>query len=86
VEKNCNHLDVRATPFGRGPYYGSYVQQRCNRPDARATSFGRSLDMEMRKARYGKPIAQKTVQMLSASVRIPPREIRDRLYLGLLSL
>jgi hypothetical protein len=25
VEKNCNLPDVRATPSGRGPYYGIYM-------------------------------------------------------------
>jgi hypothetical protein len=40
VEKNCNRLDDRATPSGRGPYYGIYVQQKCNHLDARATASG----------------------------------------------
>jgi hypothetical protein len=86
VEKNCNRLDVMAIASGRGPYYGSYVQQRCNRPDAKATSSRRGLNMGMREAHYGKPVAQKTVQTLNASVRMPPREFRNRLDLGLLSL
>jgi hypothetical protein len=61
VEKNCNRLDVRATPSGHCPYYGSYMQQSCNRPDSRATPSGCGLNMEMHEARYGKPVAQKTV-------------------------
>jgi hypothetical protein len=62
------------------------VQQSSNYPDSRATPSGRGLNMEMRGARYGKPVAQKTVRTLNAFVRMPPREIRDRLNLGLLSL
>jgi hypothetical protein len=46
VEKNCNRLDVRATLSGRGPYYGSYMQQSCNRQDAKATPFRLGLYME----------------------------------------
>jgi hypothetical protein len=42
--------------------------------------------METREARYGKAVAQLTVRTLYASIRMPPREIRDRLILGLLSL
>jgi hypothetical protein len=42
--------------------------------------------MEMCEARYGKAIAQLVVWMLYASVRTLPREIKDRLVLGLLSL
>jgi hypothetical protein len=42
--------------------------------------------MEMHEARYGKVVAQLTVQTLYDSVWMPPREIRDRLVLGLLSL
>jgi len=42
--------------------------------------------MEKREARYVKPVAQKTVRTLNASVQIPPREITDILDLGLLSL
>jgi hypothetical protein len=44
------------------------------------------LNMEMRGVHYGKSVAQKTVRKLNASVRTLPREIRDRLDLGLLSL
>jgi phytoene/squalene synthetase len=59
---------------------------RGNRLDSRATLFGRSLNMKTREARYGKLVAQKTVRTLYASIRMPPREIRDRLDLGLLSI
>jgi hypothetical protein len=86
VEKNCNPLDIKETPFGHSPYYGSYVQQSCNRLESRATLFGRGLNTETHGVRYGKPVAQKTVQTLIASVRTPAREFRDRLILGLLSL
>jgi hypothetical protein len=41
-------------------------------------TFGCSLNLETRGAHYGKPVAQKTVRMLNASVRTPPREIRDK--------
>jgi hypothetical protein len=86
VEKNCNCPDIRETLSGRGPYYESYMHQSFNRPDARAIPFRRRLNMETRGGRYGKPIAQKTVRMLYASVRTPLREIRDIHVLGLLSL
>lgn len=46
MEKNCNRLDIRAIPSGRGPYYENCVQQSCNRPDARATLSGHDLNME----------------------------------------
>jgi len=42
--------------------------------------------METRGAHYGKPVAQKTVWMLSATVRTLSREICFKLVLGLLSL
>jgi len=80
MEKNYNRLDVRATPSGRGPFYGSYVQERCNRQ-----TLGQHRQ-ETCGARYGKLVAQKTVWKVNASVRMLPREIRDRLDLGLLSL
>jgi hypothetical protein len=60
-------------------YYENYVQTKCNRSESRATPSGRGLNMETHGASYGKPVAQKTVWT-------PPREIRDRLDLGLLSL
>jgi hypothetical protein len=66
--------------------YGNYMQTKCNRPNSRATPFGRGLNMETRGVRYGKLVAQKTVQTLNASVWMPIREIRDRLVLGFLSL
>jgi len=55
-------------------------------PDSRATPSVRNLDMVLREARYGKPVAQLSVRTLSATVLMPPREIRSRLDLGLLSL
>jgi hypothetical protein len=79
VHTFCIRPNNRATPFGRGPCYGNYVQTECNRPDSRATLFGRNLNMVTLEAHYGKPVGQKTVWTL-------PREIRDRLDLGLLSL
>jgi hypothetical protein len=51
----------------------------CIHPNDRVTLSGRGLNTKMREARYGKPVAQKTVRTL-------PREIRDRIDLGLLSL
>jgi hypothetical protein len=66
--------------------YGNYVQTKCNRPDSWATPSGSNLNMEMHGVRYGKPIAQKTIRMLNASIWSHPREIRDKLVLGLLSL
>jgi hypothetical protein len=68
------------------PYYGNYVRQKYNRPDATATLSGRVPDMVLCEAHYGKPVAQLSVWMVSACVRTPPREIKDRLILGLLSL
>jgi hypothetical protein len=62
------------------------MKKSCNHLDARATLSGRGLNMETRGARYGKPFVQKTVWMLNAFVRTSPREIRDRLDLGLFSL
>jgi hypothetical protein len=50
----------------------------------RATPFGHGLNIEMRGARYRKPVAQKTVRTLNTSVRMPTREFRDKLTLGLL--
>jgi hypothetical protein len=82
----CIHPNDRATPSGRGPCYGNCVYTVCNRPDSRATPSGRGLNMETCEARYGKPVAQKTVRTLNALVWTPPREIRDKLDLGLLSL
>jgi len=86
VEKNCNCSDVRATSSERNPYYGSYVQQRCNRLDTRATPSECNLDMEKPGTCYEKLVAQKTVRTLYDSVQMPPREYKDRLDLGLLSL
>jgi hypothetical protein len=79
VEKNCNRLDVRETPTARG----LIMEVTCSRV---ATQSGRGLNMKTRGACYGKPVAQKTVWMLNTFVRKSPREIRDMLYLGLLSL
>jgi hypothetical protein len=62
------------------------VHALCIRLDDRATPSGCALNMEMLEARYGKPVAQKTVWTLNASVRMPPREFKDRLDSGLLSL
>jgi hypothetical protein len=73
-------------PSGRSLYYGIYVQHKCNRPEARATLSGRSPDMVLCEAHYGKPVALLSVWKASACVRTPPREIRDILNLGLLSL
>jgi hypothetical protein len=42
--------------------------------------------METRGAHDGKPVARKTFWTLNASVLTQPREIRDRLVLGLLRL
>jgi hypothetical protein len=42
--------------------------------------------METQGARYGKPVAQNTIRTLNASILTPPREIKDKLDLGLLSL
>jgi hypothetical protein len=62
VEKNCNRPAVRATPSRCGPYYGNYVKQKCNCLDARATPSRRGPDMRSRGARYGKPVAQLSIQ------------------------
>jgi len=86
MEKNCNCLDVRATPSGHGPYYGIYVQQKCNRSDAKATPSERGPIMVLREACYGKPIQQLSFRTTSACIWTPPREIKDKLDLGLLSL
>jgi hypothetical protein len=51
-----------------------------------ATPSRCSFNMETREVRYGKVVAQLTVRTLYASVRTWPREIRDKLILGLLSL
>jgi hypothetical protein len=42
--------------------------------------------MVLREARYEKLVVQLSVLTASACVRTPPREIRDKLDLGLLSL
>jgi len=68
------------------PYYGNYVQQKCNHPDVRATPSERGPDMVLRKVRYGKQVAHLFVQKASACFWTPPREIKDRLDLDLLSL
>jgi len=60
------------------------MQQRCNRPDARATPSGLNLIQERFSTLYGKSVAQFTIRTTSAYVQTPPREIRDRLDLGLL--
>jgi hypothetical protein len=70
----CICPDDRAASSGRNPCYGNYMQTECNRSDSRATPSECGLNMETREARYGKPIAQKTVWMLYASVQTPPRE------------
>jgi hypothetical protein len=57
-----------------------------NCSNSRATPSGRGLNMETRETCYGKAVAQFTVWILYASVRTRPREIRDKLILGLLSL
>jgi hypothetical protein len=62
------------------------VQTICNRPDSRATPSERCFNMETREVHYGKAVAQFTVRMLYASIQTRPREISDRLVLGLLSL
>jgi hypothetical protein len=36
--------------------------------DSSTTLAGRGLNMETREARYGKPVAQKIVRMLNASI------------------
>jgi len=58
----------------------------CILPDFKVTPSRRGLNMETRGVRYGKPVAQKTIWRLNASVRTPLREIKDRLILGLLNL
>jgi hypothetical protein len=58
----------------------------CNRPNARTTSSGHSLNIKTCEARYGKAVAQFTVQTLYDSVRMSPREIRIKLVSSLLSL
>jgi len=84
VEKNCNRLDVRATPSKRSPYYGIYVQQKCNRPNARATPSGHDLDMVLCEACYEKPVTQLSVRTASTCIWTQPRENRISVYLGLL--
>jgi hypothetical protein len=67
-------------------YYGHYIQTNCNCLDSRATPSEHGLNMKKRGVRYGKPVAQNTFWTLNASVRALPREIRDRIDLGLFSL
>jgi len=81
----CIRLDVRATPSGLGPVMAITCRQNAtvrtlglHRPEA--TLIWKCME------RYGKPIAQKTIRMLNASIWSHPREIRDKLVLGLLSL
>jgi hypothetical protein len=62
------------------------MQQKCNRQDVKTTLSGHGPDIVLRKARYGKSVAQLSVWTLLATIRTPPREIRCRLDLGLLSL
>jgi hypothetical protein len=84
VKKNCNCLDVWATPSGSSPYYGNYVQQKCNHPDVRATPSGRWSLYWKHEARYRKPVAQLFVRTTSACVWTPPREIKISVDLDLL--
>jgi hypothetical protein len=49
-------------------FYGKYVQTKWKRLDSRATACGHGLNMEMRGPCYEKPIAQKTVRTLHASI------------------
>jgi len=73
-------------PSRHSPYYDNYVQTSCNRLNSKATPSRSSLNKKTRDAHYGKVVAQLTVRILYASVQTPPREIRDRFDLGLLSL
>jgi hypothetical protein len=76
---SCTCSGDRAIPSRRGPCYENYVKTECNHLDSRETPSGHGLNMEKREVRYGKLVAQKTIRTL-------PREIRDRLDLGLLGL
>jgi hypothetical protein len=86
VHTFCIRPDDGATSSERSPCFGTYVQIECNCPDSRATLSECDLDMETREACYGKSVTRNTIQMLSASFRTTPREIRDRADLGLLIL
>jgi hypothetical protein len=72
VEKNCNHPNVRATPSGCQSLLWKLRA-------AKVQLSRRGPDMVLREARYGKPVAQLSIQRLSATVQTPPREIRFRL-------
>jgi len=78
--------DDRATPSGCYPtsWIRPDVKKNCNRPDVRATLSRRGLDMVLREARYGKPVAQLSVRTASACVWTLPRENRINVKLGLL--
>jgi hypothetical protein len=94
VEKNCNRSDIRATLSRR---QGNIVRKLSLLWKLRVAELQpvRTLGQHHLDAAliwkcvevcYEKPVAQKTVQTLDAFVRRLPREIRDRLYFGLLSL
>jgi hypothetical protein len=85
IAQVCIHPDVRATPSSRFS-----VQEESKFPlqthigkDSLQPS-GRGLNKETREARYGKAVAQFTVQMPSAYVRTPPKEIQISVDLGIL--
>jgi len=82
VEKNCNRQGNTVRTWSLLWKLRAAELQ----PSERAIPSGRGLNMETRGAHYGKPVAQKTVWMLSATVRTLSREICFKLVLGLLSL
>jgi hypothetical protein len=95
VQQMCNRLDAKVTPSDVALiwYYVKrvmesrlHMQQKCNHLDARVTQSRSGPDMVLHDERYGKPVAQLSVPTASACIRTPPREIRDRFDLGLLSL
>jgi hypothetical protein len=69
-----NYPDVNLHCPDAQPYYVNFVEQKCNRPDARATPSGRGPIQERIISELGKPVAELSVRIPSATVWMPPRE------------
>jgi hypothetical protein len=82
-------MSERSSMFEKNPvfhYRHGLGKAAFNRSNARATPFGCGFNMDIREARYGKVVAQFTIQTLYASVLTPTREIQISSDLGFLSL
>jgi hypothetical protein len=88
VRTSWQHVQTlfRVRKYSSFPLQTRIGKTVCIRPDDRATSSEHGLNMETLEARYEKVVAQLTIWTLYASVGMRPRIIRDKLFLGLLSL